>query len=332
MSELALRDKAEIVRLDTEQIKFLAHTEFVPKGIRGNLAAIFATIATGREIGIGDMASLRHVHIIEGKPGYSAEIMVVLARRAGHSIEGEVDAERAVVRGRRADNGDTMTVEWTLDMAKTAGLADKAVWKKYPQSLLWARAVSQLCRMLFADCFAGGTYTPEEIGAEHTDSVGEPEAAEVRGGNPVAVSQPVLDGGEAASPTDTPSEAGKAAGPVTTGQTPPASESVDLSDPDIPFGDAPPDPPKPTDKQLRYLNAAIKTDGPNSLSERVPNLMQRVYATVADIRGCKSEELINTLGAWDATEGRLRWSPLRDSLSKHEASELIDRLQRLEAK
>jgi hypothetical protein len=28
---------------------------------------------------------------------------------------------------------------------------------------VWARAVSQLCRMLFADCFAGSTHTPEEI-------------------------------------------------------------------------------------------------------------------------------------------------------------------------
>ncbi len=26
--------------------------------------------------------------------------------------------------------------------------------KKYPEAMLWARAVSQLCRMLFADCFA----------------------------------------------------------------------------------------------------------------------------------------------------------------------------------
>ena len=61
----------------------------------------------------------------------------------------------------------------------------------------------------------------------------------------------------------------------------------------------------------------------------MPNLLSRVYATVADIRGWTAAELTNTVGGKDA-DGTLRWSPLRDSLSKHEAHELIERLERLE--
>ena len=325
MTELAIRDKQEIVRLDTEQIKFLAHTEFVPEQIRGNLPAIFATIATGREIGIGDMASLRHIHIIDGKPGYSAEIMAAKVRQEGHSIEGEVTDEYAKVTGTRADNGNTITYTFTMDMARRIQarvkggkipLADKETWKNFPESMLWARAVSQLCRMLFSDCLSGATYTAEEL----EDSVGEPEAAEVRGGNPVAVSQPDLDGVEAASPTDTGTEGGG------------GSPSVDLNDPDIPFGDAPPDPPKPSAAQIKKLNVLVKAVGPESLAERFgPTLLNRVYATIADIRGWTTDELVNTIGGKDA-DGTLRWTPLRDALSKHEAHELIDRLERLEAK
>jgi hypothetical protein len=259
--------------------------------------------------------------------------MVMLVRKQGHSITGEVTAGSATVMGMRKDNHDAMTVTWTLEMAERAGLLGKQNWRKYPESMLWARAASQLCRMLFADCFAGGTYTPEEIGAEFTDSVGEPEAAEVRGGNPVAVSQPDLDGGEAASPTDTTSEGGGHREHLSSAEAAaaPDPEPVDLSDPDIPFGDAPPDPPKPSAAQLKKLNVLVKAVGPESLAERVPNLLSRVYATVADIRGWAPDELTSTVGGWDSSTGRLRWSPLRDALSKHEAHELIERLERLES-
>jgi hypothetical protein len=61
------------------------------------------------------------------------------------------------VRGRRRDNGDTMTAEFTHEMAVAAGLAGKQNYKKHPDDMMWARAVSKLCRRLFADCFAGGT-------------------------------------------------------------------------------------------------------------------------------------------------------------------------------
>jgi hypothetical protein len=151
------------VGLSNEQLRYIARTEFVPPGLRGNLPAILACVATGRELGIGDMVALKSIHIIDGKASYSAELMVQLVRARGHSISGEVTDGSAVLKGTRADNGDSMTCEWTLQMAERAGLTGKQNWKRYPEAMLWARAVSQLCRMLFADCFAGKTYVPEEI-------------------------------------------------------------------------------------------------------------------------------------------------------------------------
>lgn len=42
----------------------------------------------------------------------------------------------------------------------------KDVWKKYEGQMLWNRAASQLCRMLFGDCLGGAIYTAEELGAQ----------------------------------------------------------------------------------------------------------------------------------------------------------------------
>lgn len=239
-TDLTVR-RPELVRLDTEQIQYLANTEFVPERIRGNLPAIFATIATGREIGIGDMASLRHINFIDSKPTFSAEIMVVVARRDGHSIQGTVADGVATVTGKRADNGDTMTVEWTMAMAERAGLALKQNWRKYPEAMLWARAVSQLCRELFADCFAGATYTPEELegsaGEPSADALPPVEDADTSSGS---VAQAGED--EPASPAEQIHAAAKTA----RGDQPP----VNMSDPDIPFGDAPP---------VRYISKSQRT-------------------------------------------------------------------------
>jgi hypothetical protein len=305
-TELVVRETGqEITRLEPEQIKFLANTEFVQKGVRGNLPAIFATIATGRELGLGDMASLRHVHVIDGKPGYSAEIMVVLARRAGHSITGEVDATRALVRGRRADNGDEMTCEWTLDMAQKAGLLSKSVWQKYPQSLLWARAVSQLCRMLFADCFAGATYVPEEL----EESAGEPATSSSMG-----IEADVQQADKPGEPLTEPDLVSQA------GQSEPASPADEIAA-EV-FGDDVPttaadDGKPPTAPQLKKLNLMV---GPMD-----QDMKRRVYATVALWRVRSTDDLILDLGG--VYDGALRWPPLRDTLTRDEASRLIDRLE-----
>lgn len=177
-SALAVREPNQ---LTNEQLSYIAGTEFVPQGLRGNKPAILACVMTGRALGLDDMSSLRLIHVVNGRPTFSAELMVQIVRRHGHSISGEVGDGKATVIGKRADTGDTMTSVWTLEMAQRAGLAGKQVWKSYPEAMLWARAVSQLCRMLFADCFAGGTYVPEEIEeaelvetAEQADNV-EPE-------------------------------------------------------------------------------------------------------------------------------------------------------------
>ena len=82
----------------------ISDTAFVPDALRGNAAAVAAAILSGREAGVGPMASLQNINVIKGKPGQSALLMRQLALAAGHHIRYvETTDTRCVVEGRRRD-------------------------------------------------------------------------------------------------------------------------------------------------------------------------------------------------------------------------------------
>lgn len=144
----------------------VAGTDFVPKDLRNNPAAIMACLLYGREQGIGPMTSLQEISMIDGRPSMSAALMLAKIRAAGHEVSGSVSAQGAKAVGRRSDTGTEMEYEFTMEMAARAGLAGKTGWQKYPEAMCWARCVSQLARFLFSDVFIGAPYTKEELGAD----------------------------------------------------------------------------------------------------------------------------------------------------------------------
>ena len=149
----------------------LANSGACPGQYRGKPDDCFVAIEHGLRLGWGLMQSVQMIHVIGGKPTMAAQGMLDLILRAGHRVVWEEsDAETAVVTGIRA-SGDSLTVSWTIDDAKTAGLAfvDKkgnpTPWALYPRAMLRWRAVSELARAHFADCLSGISYIPEELGA-----------------------------------------------------------------------------------------------------------------------------------------------------------------------
>jgi hypothetical protein len=94
-NDLVVRQPVQTNVLTAQQLKYIAHTEFVPVGLRGKEPAILACVATGRALGIDDMTALRSIHIIDGKATFSAELMVQLVRRRGHSIQGNFSGDSA---------------------------------------------------------------------------------------------------------------------------------------------------------------------------------------------------------------------------------------------
>lgn len=142
----------------------LAKTEFVPTALRNRPDAIMACVLSGHELGVPPLQSLKQIHIIEGRPGLSAELMRALALREGHEVWFEATNNTSVtICGKRAGTDNTTKVTWTLDDAKKAGLDGRQNWRKYPRAMLIARATSELMRMSFPDVLAGFSYSMEEL-------------------------------------------------------------------------------------------------------------------------------------------------------------------------
>jgi len=147
----------EVVSDYIKLAEYICNTEFVPRGLRGNVPATTAAMLLGREVGLDTMTALGQITVIEGRPGLSAEAMRGLALAAGHEIAfDEATSSVCVVRGRRRGAQEwSNPYRWDWDMAVRAGLAGRDAWKKYPRRMLIARASTDLCRDLFADVIHG---------------------------------------------------------------------------------------------------------------------------------------------------------------------------------
>jgi hypothetical protein len=158
----------------------ISHTPFVPSAFRGKPDDILAAILTGRELGLGPMHSLKQISIIEGRPALSAELMLAKLREGGVVLlASESTPERAYIHARRGQ--EEMEVEWTFAQAQQAGLVGKPSWKRYPEDMLWARAVGRLSRRLGPDLVGGFSYAAEEV-ADFEDVVeGDYETGPVGG-------------------------------------------------------------------------------------------------------------------------------------------------------
>lgn len=155
------QDTDSWVRVVSDVIRLAEHvaaTEFVPKGLRNNVPATAAAMLYGREIGVPPMTALTSIHVVDGRPGLSAEGMRSLVYAAGHELVFD-EATGAICRMRARRRGSSAWTElsWTLDMARAAGLlgGKRENWTKYPRAMLIARCTTDLCRMIFPDVIHG---------------------------------------------------------------------------------------------------------------------------------------------------------------------------------
>jgi hypothetical protein len=122
-------------------------------------------LMAGMEAGFSPFASATGVHIIEGKPAFSSNLLAQAVRRHPVYDYRVLEHNATVCRIQFTANGQPIGVsEFTIEMAKRAGLATKSIWQKYPESLLFARALTSGMRTYCPDALGGATaYTSEEL-------------------------------------------------------------------------------------------------------------------------------------------------------------------------
>ncbi len=191
MTEIALRQTAPPPMTLPDKLAYceaLARAGALPKSYRGRAADVLFAVEYAESLGLHPIVAITGVHVVEGTPSASAGLISMLVRRAGHRLRVHGDAQSATCEIVRADDPDyTFSVTWTMDDAQRAGLQGKDNWRKYPASMLKARAVSQCARDAAEDALFGLHYTPEEVGAV-VDQDGNP--VEVEPDRPASAAAP----------------------------------------------------------------------------------------------------------------------------------------------
>lgn len=159
----------------------LSGASLLPDSYRGKPANLLLALEYGAALGIAPMVAVQEIHIIKGKPTLSALLQAALVRRAGHTLRVTGDHLSATCSIIRADDPDfTFSTTWTLDRAKAAGLTSNDSWRKYPDNMLKARAISECARNACPDVIAGFGYTAEEMGEDVAEYPQTSEAAAER--------------------------------------------------------------------------------------------------------------------------------------------------------
>jgi len=101
--------------------------------------------------------------IIQGKPALKSQAILARFQLSGGSVQWDVVTPKAVKGTFKHPQGGTLTVEWTIEMAKQAGIyRDGSGWSKYPEDMLRARVISRAVRSIYPACILGH-YATEEV-------------------------------------------------------------------------------------------------------------------------------------------------------------------------
>ena len=112
--------------------------------------------------GLHPAIAARDYHIIQGRPALKADAMLARFQTAGGKVSWTTYTDQEVTGEFSHPQGGSVSVTWTMDMARKIGLAGKDNWKNFPRAMLRARVVSEGIRTCYPGCVVG-VYTPEEV-------------------------------------------------------------------------------------------------------------------------------------------------------------------------
>lgn len=144
-----------------------------------------AKILAGDEFGLGAVAALNGLHIIDGKIVPSAHVLAGRVKRSGRYdfrvVAHDNKACKLAFYDREAKSlglepllGES---EFTFEDAKRAGLSGRTNWQKYPRNMLFARALANGVRWYCPDVTQTGQVLVAEEWADESGAEFEPPGA-----------------------------------------------------------------------------------------------------------------------------------------------------------
>lgn len=247
------------------------------------VAQLAVKILAGREMGYGPFAAVQGIHVIQGKPALSANLMAAAVKaspRYDYRVRKMEASECSleffqIYDGKRESLGIST---FTLADATKAGVKNL---DKFPRNMLFARAMSNGVRWFCPDVFSGNTvYVPDELGATVDGETGEIIDAE-----PQRQPQPAQTQGKSTPP------------PVTEVTEPPVDDNPFYEDnaghEAISRGEP------ITDKQLKMLHAvgiAVYADGwATKRAQLVEAVTKGEHRSAADLTKAEAKTLIDGL-------------------------------------
>lgn len=130
-------------------------------GVRTRDQAI-ALMAICEAEGLHPAKAVQEYHIIQGRPALKADAMLARFQAAGGKVKWTSMTDQRVAGEFSHPQGGSVEIDWTIDMAKRAGLTKNPTWNQYPRAMLRARCISEGIRTVYPGVTVG-TYTPEEV-------------------------------------------------------------------------------------------------------------------------------------------------------------------------
>jgi hypothetical protein len=89
--------------------------------------------------------------IIQGRPALKSQAMLARFQLSGGKVEWHEMTPKKVSGTFSHPNGGSLTIEWTIEMAKQAGVyREGSGWTKYPEDMLTARVISRAVRKVLS--------------------------------------------------------------------------------------------------------------------------------------------------------------------------------------
>jgi hypothetical protein len=170
MTENALVVRDEMSLQDTMTLgKTLAASGYFDDAKQAAQAVV--KILAGRELGLGPIASMTGIHIIQRKVTLGANLMAATIKRDPRYDYRVTKMDDEICSISFLENGIVVgTSTFSLADAQRASLSGDN-WKKYPRNMLFARAMSNGVKWYAPDAFGGApVYTPEELDAQPVES------------------------------------------------------------------------------------------------------------------------------------------------------------------